>query len=205
MKKITKTNDIKTNTPIRVYKKGYGYALLTLIENNDLFLICKAPEDFYTYIKENESVECYIWPYPDGSYDFSTIILGKIAQPFTILLLQHTDAITYNPSRQCLRAKVNLPFTFFTFSINTTKSFSSEDIKWNEGTIVELTDREAVLQTSIPLEHFVKGHLSLGTKDIDITGKVTGINSTHYDISFVGLDDTDRITILDYIFTVYRE
>ncbi|NMB65646.1 MAG: hypothetical protein GYA16_12345 [Spirochaetes bacterium] len=205
MKKITRTNDIKTNTPIRVYKKGYGYTLLTLIENNDLFLICKSPEDFFTYIPENETVECYIWPYPDGSYDFTTTVLGKISSPFPIILLKHTDSVVYNPTRQCLRAKVKIPFTFFTFSINTTKSFSSEDIQWHQGTILELTDREALLNTEITPEHFVKGHLHLGTKDIDITGKVTGINSTHYDISFVGLDDTDRIAILDYIFTVYRE
>jgi len=205
MKKITKTNDIKTNTPIRVYKKGYGYSLLTLIENNDLFLICKSPDDFFKHIQENETVECYIWPYPDGSYDFTTTVLGKISSPFPILLLQHTDSIIYNPSRQCLKAKVTIPFTFFTFSINTNKSFSSEDIQWHKGTILELTDREAVLHTATKLEHFVKGHLHLDTKDVDITAKVTGINSTHYDISFVGLDDTDRITILDYIFTVYRE
>jgi len=205
MKKITKTNDIKTNTPIRVYKKGYGYSLLTLIENNDLFLICKSPDDFFNHIQENETVECYIWPYPDGSYDFTTTVLGKISSPFPILLLQHTDSIIYNPSRQCLKAKVTIPFTFFTFSINTNKSFSSEDIQWHKGTILELTDREAVLHTATKLEHFVKGHLHLDTKDVDITAKVTGINSTHYDISFVGLDDTDRIAILDYIFTVYRE
>ncbi len=205
MKNISKTNDIKTNTPIRVYKKGFGYALLTLIENNDLFLICKSPDDFFSYIPENETIECYIWPYPDGSYDFTTTVLGKISSPFPIILLKHTDSIVHNPSRQCLRAKVNIPFTFFTFSINTTKSFSTEDIQWHTGTIVELTDREALLQTSMKPEHFVKGHLLLGSKDIDITGKVTGSNSSNYEISFVGLDDSDRIAILDYIFTVYRE
>ncbi|MGQ9844011.1 MAG: hypothetical protein ACUVRK_10655 [Spirochaetota bacterium] len=205
MKKISKTNDIKTNTPIRVYKKGYGYALLTLIENNDLFLICKSPDDLFKHIQENETIESYIWPYPDGSYDFTTTVLGKISSPFPILLLQHTDSIIYNHSRQCLKAKVTVPFTFFTFSINTNKSFSSEDIQWHEGTILELTDREAVLHTLTKLEHFVKGHIHLDTYDVDITAKVTCINNTHYDISFVGLDDTDRIAILDYIFTVYRE
>jgi len=104
-----------------------------------------------------------------------------------------------------LKAQVNIPFTFFTFSINTSRSFSSEEIQWHEGIIKELTDREAVLQTSTLLEHYVKGHLTLGTKKIDITGKVTASGDTLYDITFVGLDDADRISILDYVFTVYRE
>ena len=205
MKNITKTADIKTNTPVRVYKKGYGYALLTVIENNELFLLCRSSEDFLSHVKENDTVECYLWPYPDGSYDFNTTILGKINAPFPIILLQHTDTIVYNPSRRCLKAQVNIPFTFFTFSINTSRSFSSEEIQWHEGIVKELTDREALLQTTTPLEHYVKGHLTLGTKKIDITGKVTASDDTLYDITFVGLDDADRISILDYVFTVYRE
>ena len=156
MKKITKTNDMKPNTHIRVYKKGFGYALLSLIENNDFFLICKSPGDFFNHIQENEAVECYVWPYPDGSYDFSSIVLGKIASPFPIILLKHTQSIIYNPSRQCLKAKVNIPFKFFTFSIKTNKNFSVESIQWHEGTILELTDREALLQTSAKLENFIR-------------------------------------------------
>ncbi|HQG41197.1 MAG TPA: hypothetical protein PLE64_00610, partial [Spirochaetota bacterium] len=85
MKNIAKTADIKTNTPVRVYKKGYGYALLTVIENNELFLLCKSSEDFLSHVKENDTVECYLWPYPDGSYDFNTTILGKINAPFPII------------------------------------------------------------------------------------------------------------------------
>jgi len=206
MKKIITTSDIKANTPIRIYKKGYGYSLLSLLENNDLFLICKSSEDFFSNINENDSVECYIWPYPDGSYDFTTAVLGKISSPLPIILLKHTDTIQYNPSRQCLKAKINIPFTFFSFSINnTSKTFSSEDITWHKGTIIELTDREALLSTPIQPQHFIKGYLHLGSKDIDITGKITKANETHYEISFVGLDDSDRIAILDYVFTVYRE
>lgn len=205
MKKARSTRHLKTNTAIRVYKKGYGYSLLTLIENNELFLICKTAGEFLTGLQDNDSLECYIWPANDGSYDFSTIVLGTLTLPFPIVLLQHTDSIVYNQSRQCLTAQVSIPITFFTFSIDTSKSFSSKDIQWNQGTIIELTDREAVIETPVKLDHFVKGYLHLDAKDIDITGKVANTNDTTAVITFVGLDDSDRIAILDYIFTVYRE
>jgi len=103
-----------------------------------------------------------------------------------------------------------MPIKFFYFDPgDKQKSISSEDIVTHTGRIILLTDREATLKCDGDhyANRFLKGHVRIGEEDLEILGKVEEVDTLKkiINVQFSGMHDADRVKILDYIFSHYRE
>ncbi len=212
MKSLTSTKNLKPEFLLRAYKKGYGYARLRIIDVNEYFLAVIAPEDFFQHSAEGDQFDMYLWKEGTASFDFTLTVLGKIKSTEPLLVLSHTDTIHASDMRKCLKAAVNLPVKYYPLTLNRkNKSFYTEDIVFRQGRIVELSDREAVLQAAdeLPLTCLVNVHIPVGSDDVEVTGRITSYCSEDlvhsYEIEYIGMSDKDRGRILEYVFTVYRE
>jgi len=212
MKKINTTQDIKPNSILRVYKKGYGYSKIKVIDVNDFFIAALTDNNFIRHVKNGEQLLAYLWIDNIASYEFKVKLIGTISIEHKILFFNHTDEFKISRKRKCLSAEVEIPFKFFTLDVeNVDKKFSTRGIEFLKGTLIKLSDREAVLQSPKNLEKgtFFKGHLLLNKYMIDVVGKViqkkVSQKKNLYQLDFTGTHDDERNKILDYIFSVYRE
>ncbi len=212
MKKINSTREIKENTLIRVYKKGFGYSLLTTVENTEFILICRCDRLFTDVLHKGDTLECYLWLHQVSSYEFNTSVVGTMVNDIPLVMLAHTDNVIRNPERRCLKAEVDIPLTFFTFSVeDSEKNFYTEETTLVNGTIRELSDREAVITCNFNpgQDYMLKGHMILDETRIDIICKIESVqrdnNTTKLIVSFVGLNDDERNLIMNYVFSTYRE
>ena len=214
MKKLDTTRKILPETVLRVYRPGFGYARLTVVDVTEHYLACLCASDFFSHVSSGDRVDVYLWVEDVASYDFSTRVLGRL-DPVDdkvphILFLEHTREITRKEERRCLHANVSIPFRFFLFDRGKIdKNFSTEQIQFYDGTIFELGDREMFFRTelSLPQRHFLYGHLTLSDGQLEIIGKINSMENERnvYKASFPGISDKERNEILDYIFDVYRE
>jgi hypothetical protein len=212
MKKINSTREVKENTLIRVYKKGFGYSLLTTVENTEYILICRCDRKFLDVIHKGDTLECYLWLHQVSSFEFTTNVVGTMINDIPLVMLAHTDNVIRNTERRCLKAEVEIPFTFFTFSVeDSEKNFYTEETTLVNGTIIELSDREAIIKCNFDPEqdYMLKGHMTLEETRIDIIGKIQSVNKNNNEnrlsVSFAGLNDEERNLILNYVFSTYRE
>lgn len=211
MKKIESTKTLKGGSLLRVYKKGYGYARLDILVVHDYFLAALACSEFMKNAREGDLLEAYLWQEGEASYEFPLKVIGSIREGTPILFFSHTDRITRSDERKCIQARVNLPLKFFTFKAGSEKRVNSREIEFLFGTIVELSDREALMeyQGSLEMNAFVRGHIALEGGDMEITGKILhkpGISREgHYFIGFTGMSERERNLILEYVFSAYRE
>jgi hypothetical protein len=211
MKKINSTRDIKVNSILRVYKRGYGYSKVTVIGVNDYFLSALADGDLRENAVEGDIFESYLWV-ENASYEFMLEVLGMFGRDLSFMFFKHTDDIAWSRSRKCLTAGVQIPLKFFPLEVgNSDRSFNSKEIEFLWGTIVELSDREALLQFDgdIKENKFLKGHFSIDDIAVDIIGRIVSYKmqdgKTYYHIDFSEMSDRERGKILDYVFSVYRE
>ncbi|MFW5769968.1 MAG: hypothetical protein ACOCX9_00900 [Spirochaetota bacterium] len=212
MKKIDSTREIKENTLIRVYKKGFGYSLLTTVENTEFILICRCDRIFTDVLQKGDTIECYLWLHQVSSYEFTTSVVGTMVNDIPLVMLAHTDNVIRNTGRRCLKAEVDIPLTFFTFSVeDSEKNFYTEETTLVNGTIRELSDREAVITCNFDpgRDYMLKGHIILEESRIDIICKIEAIHkendTNRLNVSFVGLNDDERNRIMNYVFSTYRE
>ena len=217
MKKITATKDIKLNAILRVYKKGYGYAKLVVIENNDYFLCALSDDEFISHVNNGDTIEAYLWVENIASYEFCLEITGKIGSSTNtlndpkLIFFRHTEEIKRNEERKCLKAEVEISIKFFVFDTGKNdRSFSSEKVVLHDGKIIELGDREALVICNEDLGGvpFFRGHIVLNGEDFEIVGKVESVSTVNeklYQVFFTGMSDKDRNRLLDYVFSVYRE
>lgn len=148
MKVLGTTRNLKEGCVLRVYRKGFGYARLTVVTVNDHFLAALSPEDLFIRVAEKDTLEAYFWQEGACSFEFTLVIAGKAATSGFILIFSHTGDIRKQEGRSCLRAKVGIPIRYYPLSVNRQEgSFYKEDISFRQGTVVELTDREAVFTT----------------------------------------------------------
>lgn len=210
MKKLETTRKIIPGSVIRVYRKGFGYTTLTIIDNNDYYLSALSGEDFFNFCRENSTVEAYLWVEDVASYQFTLTVIGKIAPGPRVLFFGHTDKITRSPERKCLTATVNIPMQFFTFDPDDNgRGISTKQITSHAGSVILLSDREATLRTDTDLsgEKFLKGTIRIKDEIIELMGKITSdaYEKNTYSILFTGMHDRVRNHILEYIFSIYRE
>ncbi len=210
MKKLETTKRIPAESILRVYKKGYGYSKIRVIEEIDTFLATYCDSGFYEKVHDVDTIEAYLWVENVASYEFKLTVIGKTCREPHIILFEHTEDIYRSEERKCLGAETSIPVDFFVFSPSDfDKGVSSEEVVMEKGTIVWLEDREAVIKskTSIQNEFFLRSHLIFNGEDIEIMGKVSSINEdkNFYNIVYTGMSDRDRNRILDYIFSIYRE
>lgn len=209
MKKLESTHRLQADSTLRIYKKGFGYSKIDILENNDYYIAVIAGDDLYRSIREGETVEAYLWVEDIASYEFKITVIGKIASGPPIIFFSHTENISRNNDRKCLTAQVEIPVKFFVFDTGDDKIITTEEIVFHNGTIVLLTDREAAIkcQTGLSVGKFLKGHIEIGGIIIELMGKIDPINEQKniYNILFVGMHDRDRNRILEYIFNIYRE
>ncbi len=211
MKNLNTTENLKIDTILRVYKKGFGYGLLTVIDINRYFIAALCPEELYDRVSAGETLDAYLWVEKIASYEFKLRVTGKIISP-RILAFEHTTEISFSTERKCLKAKVCIPVSFFPLPLNTSeKSFYTEEIVYAKGTIIELGDREAVLEYDdiVQVDFLLKGRLPLNGEDVDFTARIvsceTGRRPQRYSIEYIGMSDKERTKILDYVFMTYRE
>lgn len=211
MKKIKTTRDIPEGSIIRIYKKGYGYGRIRIIENHQYYIAALSDSDLYDNLTELDSADAYYWVHNKGAYEFRTILCGRTVTDPRILFFAHSDEISYNAERKCIKARVNLPFKFFTFDPkNNQKSFSTEEIIYHNGAVIELSDREAVIISDEPFNDaiYIFGHIAIGGNTIEMIGRkepIPGGEPNRFLITFNGMLEKERERILDYVYTVYRE
>ncbi len=211
MKKLHSTLDIKMNSILRIYKKGFGYARLIVTDVTEHFFSVSGDDDFVAHVGQGDVVEAYYWVEHSASYEFTLEVLGKFEKELKLVFFKHTDALTWSEERKCLTAEVSIPFKFFTFSVDeSAKVFSSKNVDPHEGAIVSLSDREALVRYDGVIEKntFMRGHILVRGDDLAITGKPVPVPEAGqgvYRIEFSGMSEKERNRILDYIFTIYRE
>jgi len=212
MKSFTSTKKLKIKNKLRVYKKGYGYAKLSVIDVNDYFFGALSPEDFYEHVSVDDSLDAYLWREGIASHEFRLVLIGKIISSSPILLFSHTADIQSSRERKCLRAIVDIPFKFYQLgTAKSDKSFYMENVIFLKGRILELGDRDAVLQTdeSFSSTRLIRGHMLIDGGDIEITGEIISCTLDrdiyNYTVEYIGMSEADQAKILDYIFAVYRE
>lgn len=211
MKKISSTKELRENEVLRVYKKGYGYAVLRIIHIGDDFFSARGDALFVSSLKKKDRLETYLWSDKLSAYEFELEVLGSIDDDLRIIFFKHTDKMRFSRERKCLMADVEIPFTFFFFDVTKAKkAISSTAVKKREGTIVRLSDREAVLRhdSSLPEGSFIKGRFQIFNEEIDIVAKVessSNIEDRQSLLKFIGMPEREREKILEFVFDVYRE
>jgi hypothetical protein len=210
MKKLETTKNIIIDSTLRVYRKGFGYSKLTVIENNDYYIATMAEESFFHSIQEGDIVEAYLWVHEVASYEFYLQLIGKIVIGPRILFYRHTEKISRSVERKCLTAEVDLPIKFFTFDPgDSNKGISSEKIVSHTGTVILLTDREATIRSDANINgsRFLKGQVRIHNETIELVGMVDSVNDSKkiYNVLFAGMHDKERNKLLEYIFSMYRE
>jgi hypothetical protein len=210
VKKLETTKKIVIGSVIRVYRKGFGYSKLTVMDNNEHYLAATAEDAFFHSIIEGDIVEAYLWVHDVASYEFYLQLIGKIVIGPRILFFSHTEKISRSVERKCLTAKVDLPVKFFTFDPgDVSKGISSEKIVTHTGTIILLSDREATLRSdeNICCDRFFKGQIRIPHETIELIGMVVPVNEEKriYNILFAGMHDKERNKLLEYVFSTYRE
>jgi hypothetical protein len=210
MKKLDTTKRIIVNCVIRVYRKGFGYSKVTIVDNNEYFITALADEEFFDYCRENDIVEAYLWVEDIASYEFTLTVIGKMAPGLRFLFFAHTDMITRNEQRKCLTATVDIPMQFFTFDPgDREKGITTEEIVYHTGSVILLSDREATVRSNVDLREakFLKGHISIKNELIELVGMIDPINVSKkvYNVIFAGMNERVRNHILEYIFSIYRE
>jgi len=210
MKKLKDTWQIPEGSILRVYRPGFGYARLQLIDSTDQFLGALAPEDFFEAVTDGDAIECYLWIEHDASYECTLNVIGRISRGKHILFLEHSKSIRRSKERHCLTAKVSLPFRYFSFSSGYSgKNFKSEEPVFHDGTITSLNDREMTFQGNEKTAEgaFLFGHLIIpGGHRLDLAGKITAASTNGTtQVALTGLQERDRTRLLDYIFTIYRD
>jgi hypothetical protein len=212
MNKIQSTNDIKPKSLLRIYKKGFGYSKIEVIDINDYYLAALSDIELTASTDAGDKFNAYLWTNNETSYEFDLDVIGKIENNFTIIFFSHTNKISWSKKRKCLKLKTRIPSRFFPIDVHDFhKNFSSHGIKLLKGTVIELSDREALLQYSGKLNEgiFIKGHLLTSNGDIDYLGRIDrqmirgGKQTYRLDLSEMHADDRNRI--LDFIISVYRE
>lgn len=211
---LATTKKIPENTLLRVYKKGYGYAKLTVIVNADMFFACAANAAFLKQVKDGGKIDAYLWVENEAAYEFKLTVAGRITVGEPVLFFNHTDIISRSEERKCLRAKVKIKSNFFVFEpkdLPKAVNINSQDIKRQTGTITELTDREFLFttQTSLPEGKFLFTSLNIGqngeSEELQLIGKYSPKGKDGYLVDINSLSKTDRAKLLDYIIGVYRE
>ena len=211
MKRIKSTRELKVNDVLRVYKKGFGYAVVSVIDIHDQFISAKADKEFVASVKQGDVLDAYFWSDHMTSCEFALEILGLFSIDLQIIFFRHTNRIACGAERKCLQADVSMPFPFFIFSVeNSDKVFSSTRVKMKKGRILKLSDRDAIFRYSGSLRNcsFVKGHLGIKGEDIDVIGRLDrgpGTAKNTYLMHFSGLAGKDREKIMDFVYSVYRE
>jgi len=214
MKKLITTKKISTGSVLRVYKKGFGYSILNVIDSNNYYLATVSDKDFFDNVHIGDTLEFYLWVENIASYEFSTKLLGKIDDEQKILFFKHTENLTRNTFRKCLRATVDLPLKFFPLNKgDEEKNISTENIEYFYGKILEMDDHEFIIFSDNFIlkekdnSKIIKIYFSLNEIKLSLVGKISLLDKKNqkYSFSIINLSEKNQNKILDYIFSIYRE
>lgn len=211
MKRIQDTRQIKPGTLLRVYRKGFGYAKLQVIDSTDWYLAAHAPKDLVSVIKAGDRLKAYLWVDESVSHEFTTIVNGTMTREHPIVFCSHTRTIKTGTIRKCLTARLHAPFQFFILESHMPhKGFATEKITRLRGIVTELSDWSALFRYDgqLPEDVFIKGRIAAAASPVEIVGKITRAGSARknvYHIDCSSMGERERAAVLDYVFSVYRE
>src|SRR5271157_2072488 len=109
MKKLESTKKIAVGSILRIYKKGFGYTKLTLVDNGDYYFAGLVSDDFFKSADDGDFIEAYHWIEGVASHEFNSQIIGRITIGPRLLFLRHTEEIRHSSERKCLTAIVDMP------------------------------------------------------------------------------------------------
>lgn len=212
MKNIDSTRKIPAGSTLRAYIRGYGYALVRVIDIHDRYLAVQCDGNVFFRAKHGDFWDLYLWVEQTASFDFTSQVIGSITVGDPVLFLSHSDTIIRRDERRCLKASVDIAVYFFVLDTGDfDKSISTEDVVHYKGKILELSDREAVLESDEQLKTgiLIKMHISIDGKNREIIAHIDKAeaftNGWRYDVTYTGMSTSQREELLEYVFSVYRE
>lgn len=212
MRSIASTRDIREHSVIRAYRKGYGYAKLSVVVVNEHFLITTAPEDLFSSVSEGDRLDAYLWKENIASFEFPLRVIGRARDGLSFLIFAHTGEVRAGAERRCLKAAVDIPIRFFLLPVERGgKSFYTETIVFRAGRVAELGDREITIRSpeELSLTSLIKGHIPIADREIEFAGRIVSFSANGGDYSYVvefqGMSEKDRLLLLDKVFAEYRE
>ena len=197
------TTTIKAGTFLRFERKGFIYGLFTIVENLDRFILLRPESEISPPLEEGENLEMSLCSGKAGAYLWKCSVLGRIHDSEgSLIAVSHCSEAEWRPDKGCITTHAHLPFVFFSFNPSDEgKMFQSTAPSFQQATILEMTDREAVLETSGKAEGKIfRGHIKIGDKTIDLAGKATEEASGKYRLQILSLENRDRKMLLNYIY-----
>lgn len=200
---ILNTEDIKAGNLLRFRTDAYGYGLFSLEENLKRFMLVKAEMESSPVFEQGDSLDIYLSSEKKGSYSWQSRVLGKIKDPQgELIALAHCPDAKWSTERICIRTHAHIPFVFFAFNpSDESRMFESSAPDFQKATVLEMTDREAILETGKKIDGSIfRGHLQLGNRSIDVAGKATEESHDRYRLQILSLENRDRKVLLEYIY-----
>ena len=200
---ILNTETIKVGNLLRFRTDAYGYGLFSLEENTRRFMLVKAETEAIPVFRQGDTLDIYLNSEKKGSYTWQSRVLGNIKDDEgELIALSHCPDAKWSTERVCIRTHAHIPFVFFAFNPSDEgKVFQSCAPDFQKATVLEMTDREAILETDKKIDGSIfRGHLQLGDKSIDVAGKATEESYDRYRLQILGLENRDRKLLLEYIY-----
>jgi hypothetical protein len=200
---VLNTETIKVGNLIRFRTDAYGYGLFSLAENLRRFMLVKAETETHPHFQAGDNLDIYLNSEKKGSYSWKSRVLGTIKDnEGELIAISHCPDAKWSTERVCIRTHAHIPFVFFAFNpSDESKLFESSAPDFQKATVLEMTDREALLETEKKINGSIfKGHLQLGDKSIDVAGKATEESNDRYRLQILSLENRDRRLLLDYIY-----
>lgn len=197
------TQDIKPGNLLRFSSNDFGYGLFSIVENLPRFILVKHEARIPSGLNDGENLIISLCTGKKGSYEWESRILGRIKDGNEELLaLSHCSDVAWREDRGCISIHAHLPFVFFAFNpSDESRLFEASSPHIQHATILEMTDREAILKTETKAEGSIfKGHLQLGNMTIDVAGKAVEEDQDRYRLQILSLEERDRKLLLDYIY-----
>jgi hypothetical protein len=204
MKKIIHTSMIPTGAIIRIQGPDKGYGVVEIVHNLSECLVAGMEEGFALNLIPNEHISMYYWiDEKKGGCVWKCRFLGSIETKPGLVTFSHEDIREWSENRQCILADVHIPLRFFALPVEGEhRIIESDSPVFMQGTVVRLSDREAVINCEPPPGHIlVRGHLLLSGNEVAISGKIVPIEKERYSIEFMGLPEKDRRIIRNYVYS----
>ena len=197
------TISLKPGTLLRFERTGFVYGLFSIAENLERFILLKPESEIFPPLEEGEHLGMSLCSGKDGAFEWECTVLGRISEKGgSLVAVSHCSDALWRPGKGCITTHAHLPFTFFAFNpSDDSKIFESATPHFLQATILEMTDREAVLETSMKAAGKIfRGHIQIGDRTIDLAGKATEEGLDRYRLQILSLEDRDRKLLLNYIY-----
>jgi hypothetical protein len=203
MKKIINTSMIPIGAIIRTQSPDKGYCVVEIVHNLPECLVARTEEGISLNLLSGDEIPMYYWiDEKKGGCVWKGRFLGSIDTKPGLVTFSHENISEWSEKRLCVLADVHIPLRFFALPVEGEhRIIESDNPVFMQGTVVRLSDREAVINCEPPPGHIlVRGHLLLSGNEIAISGRIVPVERERYSIEFMGLMEKDRRIIRNYVY-----